>query len=72
MGGADVLPNRNALSRPRELAAIYLEAPEVTRARHTRPFHSTVERTPRAGSWLRAVAGRSVGRGPGENNAGEE
>jgi enoyl-CoA hydratase/carnithine racemase len=56
---AEVVPNGKTLSRARELAALYLKAPEVTR-RDTRVHFIQPLKEHRAGSWLRTLARRSV------------
>jgi len=68
---AEVVPNGKALRRARELAELYLKAPEVTR-RNTRvhfmqPLKERIVRE----SWLRTVARRSVGSRSRQINASE-
>ena len=62
---AEVVPNGKALSRARELAELYLKAPEVTRRDTRVHFIRPLKERNRAGSGLWTVAGRRVsGRSP--------
>ena len=53
---AEVVPNGKALGRARELAELYLKAPEVTRRNTRSALHPTIERAHCAGSRLRTIA----------------
>jgi hypothetical protein len=57
---AEVVPNGTALPRARELAKLYLKAPEVTRRNTRATFHSTVEGAycPRSRLWTVAQKGK--------------
>jgi enoyl-CoA hydratase/carnithine racemase len=69
---AEVVPIGKALSRARELAELYLKAPEVTRRNTRVHLYSTLERAYCAGSWLRTVARRSIGSRSRQVDASQE
>jgi enoyl-CoA hydratase/carnithine racemase len=69
---AEVVPNGKALVRARELAKLYLKAPEVNPSQYARTFHSTVEGAHRARSWIRTIARRIVRSRSRQINASRE
>ena len=69
---AEVVPNGKALSRARELAELYLKAPEVTRRNTRVHFIQPLKGAHRARSWLWIVARRSIGGRPREINASQK
>jgi len=67
---AEVVPNGEALARARELATLYLKAPDVTRRNTRAHFIQRHEGAHRARSQLRTLRRRCIGSRSGQVNAG--
>jgi enoyl-CoA hydratase/carnithine racemase len=69
---SEVVPNGKALARARELASLYMKAPEVTRRNTRAHFIQPLKERIVRESWLRPIARRRLCRGSRHVNASHE